>query len=117
MLNFDFSEKGLELVSPLQFLYDFSRKIFLILHSINWPNIIVWLPLLLKILGNMCITIVFLTKLWRHKFEFDLIFFIIFSCQNKNCPRPESAPLSTLGIGGKNNMILESFLDSKLAWN
>ena len=57
-LNFNFSEKSLALVSPPHFVYDFSRKMFLMLHSINWPNFIVWLPLLLEILGNMCITIV-----------------------------------------------------------
>ena len=28
MLNFDFPEKGLGLVSPTRFLYDFSRKMF-----------------------------------------------------------------------------------------
>ena len=28
------------------------------LYSINWPDVIVWLSLLLEILGNMCITIV-----------------------------------------------------------
>ena len=57
MLNFNFSEKGLGLVSPPHFVYDFSRKMFLMLHSINWPYFIVWLPLLLEVLGNMCITI------------------------------------------------------------
>ena len=38
MLNFNFSEKGLELGSPPNFVYDlygFSRKIFLMLHSPN----------------------------------------------------------------------------------
>ena len=39
MLNFSFPEKGLGLVSPPHFVYDFSRKIFL------------------EILDNMCITI------------------------------------------------------------
>ena len=43
MLNFDFSEKGLELVSLPNFLYDFSRIAFLMF----------WLPLLLEILGNV----------------------------------------------------------------
>ena len=38
MLSFNFSEKGLGLVSPSHFVYDFSRKMFLMLHSINWPN-------------------------------------------------------------------------------
>ena len=58
MLNFNFSEKGMGLVSPLHFAYDFSREMFLKLYSINWPDFIVWLPLLLHILGNMCIKIV-----------------------------------------------------------
>ena len=35
MLNLNFSEEGLELVSPPHFVYDFSRKTFLILHSIK----------------------------------------------------------------------------------
>ena len=52
MLNFNFS-----LIS-MHFVYDFSRKMFLKLYSISWSNLIVWLPLLLKILGNMCITII-----------------------------------------------------------
>ena len=34
--NFDFSEKGLENVFPLHFVYDFSRKMFLMLYSIDW---------------------------------------------------------------------------------
>ena len=33
MLNFNFSEKGLVLVSPPHFMYDFSRKMFLMLNS------------------------------------------------------------------------------------
>ena len=58
MLNFNFSEKGLGLVSPPHFVYGFSRKMFLLLHTINWTNFIVWLLLLLEILGNISITIV-----------------------------------------------------------
>ena len=57
MLNFNFSEEGLGLVSPPHFTYDFSRKMFLVLHFINLPNVIVWLLLLPEMLGNMCITI------------------------------------------------------------
>ena len=56
ILNFGFSEKGLELVSPPHFVWDFSRKIFFRLYSINWPNFIALLPLLLKILDNICVT-------------------------------------------------------------
>ena len=58
MLDFNFPEKGLGLVSPTDFVYDFSRKMFLMLHSINWPNFIVWLSLHLETFGNMGITIV-----------------------------------------------------------
>ena len=75
-LNFNFSEKGLRLVSPPHFVYDFSRKMFLMLHSINWPNLFVWLPLLLEILCSMCITIVCLPGCDVIKFEISLIFFI-----------------------------------------
>ena len=38
----------------------FRKKMFLILHSIKWPYLIVCLPLLLEILRNMCIVIIFL---------------------------------------------------------
>ena len=58
MLNFDFLDKGLGIVSPAYLVYDFSTKMFLMLYSINWPNFIAWLHLLLEILGNTCIAIV-----------------------------------------------------------
>ena len=35
MLKIDFLEKGLGIVSLPHFVYDFSRKMFLMLHSIN----------------------------------------------------------------------------------
>ena len=49
-----FYKKGLRLASPPYFAYDFSGKIFLTLHSINF---IVWWPLLLEILDNMWVII------------------------------------------------------------
>ena len=58
MLNFDFLDEGLGIISPAHFVYDFSAKMFFMLCSINLPNFIVWLPLLLEILGNVCIAIV-----------------------------------------------------------
>ena len=58
ILNFNFPEKGLRLASPPYFVYDFLRKMFLMLYSINWQNFIAWFALLLEILGNMFITIV-----------------------------------------------------------
>ena len=53
-----FLKKGLGLVSPPYFVDDFSRKIFLMLCSIDWPNFFVWLPLFLEISDNMCVAIV-----------------------------------------------------------
>ena len=58
MLSFDILDKGLGIVSPAHIAYDFSTKMFLMLYSINRPNFIVWLLLLLEILGNMYIAIV-----------------------------------------------------------
>ena len=88
MLNLDFLEKGMKIVSPPHIVYGFSRKMFLMLYSINWPNLFVWLPLFFEILGitisqinqkiliiHMCITIfcfpgcnciVFITPVFLH---------------------------------------------------
>ena len=41
MLNFNFSKKSLGLASPPHFVYDLSRKTFVMLYSINRPNFIV----------------------------------------------------------------------------
>ena len=58
----------LELASLPHFLMIFEKKIFLILYSITRPNFIVWWSLLREILSNMCIAIVFFTRLWHHEF-------------------------------------------------
>ena len=58
MLNFDFFDKSLGIVPPAHFVYDSSTKMFLMLYSINWPNLIGWLPLLFEILDNICSAIV-----------------------------------------------------------
>ena len=58
MLNFDILDKGLGIISPAHFVHDFSTKMFLMLYCIKRPNFIVWLPLLLEILDNVCIAIV-----------------------------------------------------------
>ena len=52
--QFWFLRKG----SGNRFFTKFSRKILLVLYSINWPNFMVWLPLRLEILGNTCIAVV-----------------------------------------------------------
>ena len=41
ILNFNFAEQRLGLVSPPHFVYDFSRKLLHMLRSIKWPNFIV----------------------------------------------------------------------------
>ena len=76
MLNFDFLEKGLRIVSPPYFMQDFWRKIFLMLYYINCPNFIFWLLLLLEILVNMCIAIVCYSGRDVIKFEINFIFLI-----------------------------------------
>ena len=61
MLNFECLDQGLGIIAPAHFVYDFSTKMFFMLYSINWLNLIAWFPLLLlllEILGNMCIAIV-----------------------------------------------------------
>ena len=63
MLNFEFLEKGLGIVSPPHFVYDFSRKMFLMLYSINRPNFIVrlyffryWSICVLQLFFNQAVT-------------------------------------------------------------
>ena len=75
MLNLDFLDKGLGIISLAHFVYDFSTKIFLMLYS-NRPNFIAWLSLLLGILGNMCIGIVCYPGCDVMNFEINLIFLI-----------------------------------------
>ena len=62
MLSFYFLEYDLRITSPPHFAYDFPRKKFLMLYSNNWWNFIFWLSALLKILGDMCIAIVYLPR-------------------------------------------------------
>ena len=76
MLKFEFLGKGLGLVSLPYFVYDFSRKLFRMLYSINLPNFIIRLPLLLEILGNMCIANVCFPSCDIIKFEINLMFLI-----------------------------------------
>ena len=57
-------------------MYGFSRKIFLMLHSINWPNSIVWLSLRIEMLDNVYITIVYLPRYDVINFEINLIYLI-----------------------------------------
>ena len=74
MLNFDFLEKNLGIVSPPHFVYDFSKKIFFMLYFTNWSNFIASLSLLLDILINMCIAIACFPGCNVRNFEIKLIF-------------------------------------------
>ena len=68
MLNFDFLERDLGIVSPPRFVYYF--------YVFNLLNVIDWLSLLLEILGNMCIAIVCFSSCDAINFEINLIFLI-----------------------------------------
>ena len=76
MLKLNFSDKGLGLDSLPHSVYDFWRKMFIILYSINWLNFLIWLPLLLKILGYICVAILCYPGCDVLKFEINLIFLI-----------------------------------------
>ena len=70
------TKRGLKLVFLPHFLYNFGRNVFLTLHSINWrPIFIVWVSLRFKILGHICIVIMF-PSWWRANFEINLNFLI-----------------------------------------
>ena len=76
MLNFDNLDKGLGIVSLAHFVHDFSTEMFLVLYSVNWPNFIVWWPLRLEILVNICIAIVCYPGSDVLDFKINLIFLI-----------------------------------------
>ena len=85
MLNLNFSEKGLGLISTLHFVYNVSRKMFLMLYSTNWSNFIVWMSLLLEIMDNICVVIICQPACDVIKFQINLIFLIkLFCCMTKN---------------------------------
>ena len=66
MLNFDFFDKGLGIVSLAHFVYGVSIKMFFI----------AWLSLLLERLGNVCIAIVCYPDSDVMDFEINLTFLI-----------------------------------------
>ena len=76
MLKFGFLDKALGIVSPAHFVHDFLAKVFLMLYSINRPNFITWLSLILEIQGKMCIAIVCYPSCAVIDFEINLIFLI-----------------------------------------
>ena len=76
MFNFDFSEKGMGIVSQPHFVNDFLRQVVFRLYSINWPNFIVWLPLFLEALGNICFATICFPGYDVISFQMNLIFLI-----------------------------------------
>ena len=71
-----FEKTCLQLISLPHFMRDFWRKILLALYLINRPSSIASLPLLLQILGNMCIVIIFCPVCDVINFEINHSFFI-----------------------------------------
>ena len=71
-----FLEKGLGLVSRPHFVRDILRKNFLMLYSINLPNFIVSLLVLLQVLDNMYIAIACFRGCDVINVEIHLIFLI-----------------------------------------
>ena len=73
------------------FVYDFSKKLLLMLYSINWPNVIVWLPWLLEILRNTWIVIIYSLVYDVIDYELALI-----SSKFYTCPKNQEKKLSIL---------------------
>ena len=76
MLNFDTLEKCLGILSPPYFVYDFSRKMFLMLYSTKCSDFLFRLSLLLEILSNICIAIVCFLSWDVINLEINLVFLI-----------------------------------------
>ena len=72
MLNFHFLEKGLGIVSPPHFVHDFSRRMFLMLYSLNCLSD--WLYFLRY--WTICILQLFVNQIDVMNFEISLIFLI-----------------------------------------
>ena len=68
ILKFDLSEKSLKLVSTPHFVYNFPWKSFPMLHSINWRNVIFWLPLFIWYIEQYLYCNYLLPSWWQHKF-------------------------------------------------
>ena len=76
MLDFYFLERGLRIVFVSHIFYHLSRKVFLILYSINCANFIAYLSLLLETYSNICIAIVYFPSCDVINFEINGSFLI-----------------------------------------
>ena len=75
MVNFDFLKKGLGIVSPSHFVYDFSKKCFMLCACL--------IAFTSSDIGQYVYSNCLLTSLWRHKFKINLIFLINFQHDQK----------------------------------
>ena len=76
-------KSSLRLVSLLHFMHDFWGKIFLTLYSIDWPNLITRLLLIIEILGNMCIVIVCFPGCDVKNFRINISYQVVFPYDHK----------------------------------
>ena len=71
MLNFGFLEKGLGIVSPSNFVYDFSRKMFLMFHLSDWLYVLrYWVIRAFQLFVSQFVTLFV-------NFEINLLIFLI----------------------------------------
>ena len=86
MLNFNFSQKGLELVPSTHFVYDFSKKMF---HVIFYylTKFYCLIDFSSWNIGQYVYYNCLLTSLWRHTFETNFIFLIKPFCFMTKKPR------------------------------
>ena len=62
------------------FVNDFTRKVFLMLYYINWPNFVVFFLLLLKIFDNICFSIACFQACDVINSEIKLVFLVKLFC-------------------------------------
>ena len=77
------SKESRTIFCPIFWVLFFWRKIFLILCSINWSNLIIYLLLLLEIMDNMCNVIICFSVCEVLNFENNLTLKIYKSYQRK----------------------------------
>ena len=96
--------KGMGIVYPTHFVYNISRKMLLMLHSINWPNFIVSLKTYGDIGQHMHCNCLFVKNLnilrTKRAFKVKKAFFIIYKGLSvaKNCLRPYSTSLNLKSV-------------------
>ena len=117
-LFFLFEKGGLDLVSVHDFLHNFWRKVFLTLYYINWPNLIVWLPLLVELLGNMLILDICNPVCDSINFDINLSLFIkILSYMAKKAGQKFKYPENEKGFWHEIKTIILHLNKLSFAWN